>query len=140
MPLCQNSQISPTLSKKNKFDDKSNNKSDVLIDINNESECLKITKYFKILNILLQLFILAIASILIFLVSNVIESLVEDLLLSENFLSIIVLGFIGSMPEHAISINSFYKNNSNSGLNNAFGSNLMVLDSVLPIFTTYHFQ
>ncbi|CAG8856077.1 13993_t:CDS:2, partial [Gigaspora margarita] len=68
-----------------------------------------------------------IALVIVFLVSNVIESLVEDLPLSENFLSIIVLGFIGSVPEHAISINSFYKNDSDLGLNNAFGSNLMML-------------
>ncbi|CAG8619700.1 44319_t:CDS:2, partial [Gigaspora margarita] len=120
----------------NKSDDKSNNDFDVSIDITNESECFKITKYLKnFKNILVQLFILAIASVIVFLVSNVMESLVEDLPLSEKFLSIIVLGFIGSVPEHATSINSFYKNDSDSGLNNAFGSNLMMLDGVLPIFT-----
>ncbi|KAF0444378.1 hypothetical protein F8M41_003482 [Gigaspora margarita] len=122
------------LSKENESKDKSSNGSDVSIDIYNETECLKITKYFK-LNILLQLFILVIASVIVFLISNVMESLVKNLPFSENFLSIIVLGFIGSVPEHAISINSFYKNDSNSGLNNAFGSNLMMLGGVLPIFT-----
>ncbi|CAG8856100.1 14763_t:CDS:2, partial [Gigaspora margarita] len=88
----------------NESEDKSSDGSDVSIDIYDETECLKITKYFK-LNILLQLFILVIASVIVFLVSNVMESLVEDLPLSENFLSIIVLGFIGSVPEHATSIN-----------------------------------
>ncbi|CAG8801412.1 40970_t:CDS:2, partial [Gigaspora margarita] len=116
------------LSKENKSD--SNNEFNVSIDINNESACLKIN-----FNILVQLFILAIASVIVFLVSNMMKSLVEDLLLSENFFSIIVLGFIGSVPEHATSINSFYKNNSDSGLNHAFGSNLMMLGGVLPIFT-----
>ncbi|CAG8759247.1 25346_t:CDS:2, partial [Gigaspora margarita] len=85
----------------NEFDNESNNKSNISIDI----------------------------------ISNVMEFLVKDLQLLGMFFSIIVLGFIGSVPEHAIFINSFYKNNSNSGLNNAFGSNLIILDSVLPIFT-----
>ncbi|CAG8720847.1 21768_t:CDS:1, partial [Gigaspora rosea] len=44
-------------------------------------------------------------------------------------------GFIGGVPEHATSINSFYKDDSNSGLNNAFGSNLIMMGVVLPIFT-----
>ncbi|CAG8836092.1 10154_t:CDS:1, partial [Gigaspora margarita] len=48
------------------------------------------------------------------------EFLVEDLLLLENFFLIIVIGFIDNVSEHAISINSFYKNNSDSELNNAF--------------------
>ncbi|KAF0558239.1 hypothetical protein F8M41_009966 [Gigaspora margarita] len=124
------------LSKENESDDKSNNDFDISIDITDESECFKITKYLKnFKNILVQLFILAIASVIVFLVSNVMESLVENLPLSENFLLIIVLGFIGSIPEQAMSINSFYKNDSDLGLNNAFGSNLIMLGGILPIFT-----
>ncbi|RIB17231.1 hypothetical protein C2G38_2187859 [Gigaspora rosea] len=72
---------------------------------------------------------------LVFLVLSIMESLVEDLNLSKNFLSIIVFGFIGGVPEHAISINSFYKDDSDSGLNNAFGLNLIMMGGVLPIFT-----
>ncbi|RIB29672.1 hypothetical protein C2G38_2154790 [Gigaspora rosea] len=84
-------------------------KFDKIMDIDDETECIKITKYLKVFKIFLCVFIISIVSA--------------------------VFGFIGGVPEHATSINSFYKDDSNSGLNNAFGSNLIMMGVVLPIFT-----